>query len=217
MFAQVLYTQWKWARTELFVSVLAAFLVPTIVLRIGYEFVDGYAISNVLSVVGWTGVFFASLAVGSAFALAWRPYVIDQSLRHVGPLSLPIPWGEFVRLRFVAGATLLLIPAFAVWIGGIVATTASVIPPTLHAYPGGVALRFLLASLVAYSGGFLLQYVAGKHAVRVALFMFFGALVIGLAASTLGFESALGKAFDALINWPGPFSIFNARWMLIDV
>lgn len=217
MFAQVLYTQWKWQRTELFAMVLAAFLVPTLVLRIGFEFVDGYAISNVLGVVGWTAVFFATLAMFSAFALAWRPYVIDQSLRHVGPLSLPIRWPEFVRLRFMAGATLLLIPALAVWIGGIIATTVSAIPPTLHAYPGGVALRFLLASLVAYSFGFLLQYVAGKHAVRVALFIFFGAIMIGIAAAMLGFDSAIGKAFDALTTWPGPFSIFNARWMLIDV
>lgn len=217
MFAQVLYTQWKWQRTELFAMVIAAFLVPTIVLRIGYDFVDGYAISNALSVVGLTGVFFASLALVSAFALAWRPYVIDQSLRHVGPLSLPIPWPEFVRLRFMAGATLLLIPTLAVWIGGIVATGGSTIPPTLHAYPGGIALRFLFASLVAYSGGFLLQYVAGKHAVRVALFVVFGALIVGVGAAMLGFDGSLGKVWDALTTWPGPFSIFNARWMLIDV
>jgi hypothetical protein len=90
-------------------------------------------------------------------------------------------------------------------------------PATLHAYPGGVALRFLLASLVAYASGFLLQYIAGKHAVKVALFVLFGALVISLGAALLGYESALGKAWDALTTWPGPFSIFNARWMLIDV
>jgi hypothetical protein len=217
MFAQVLYTQWKWQRTELFAMVLAAFLIPTIILRVGYDFVDGYAISNVLSVVALAGVFFASLAMVSAFALAWRPYVIDQALRHVGPLTLPIPWPAFVRLRFAAGATLLLIPTLAVWIGCIVATTVSAIPPTLHAYPGGIALRFLLATLVAYSLGFLLQYVAGKHAVRVALFILFGLLAIGLGTAMLGYESVLDKVWDALTTWPGPFSIFNARWMLIDV
>lgn len=217
MFAQVLYTQWKWQRTELFAMVLAAFLIPTLVLRVGTTFVDGYAISSVLGVVVLAGVFFATLAMASAFALAWRPYIIDQSLRHVGPLSLPIPWPEFVRLRFMAGATLLLIPTLAVWIGGIIATTVSAIPPTLHAYPGGVALRFLFASLVAYSAGFLLQYLAGRHAVRVALFIFFAALVIGLGTAMLGYDSALGKVWETLTTWPGPFSIFNTRWMLIDV
>ena len=40
MFGQVLYTQWKWAKTELFLYVLAAFLVPTIIIRIGFSYVD---------------------------------------------------------------------------------------------------------------------------------------------------------------------------------
>jgi hypothetical protein len=217
MFKQVLYTQWKWQRTELFAMVLAAFIIPTIVLRVSVSYSEGNEIAAVLGSVGLTGVFFASLALVAAFALAWRPFIIDQSLRHVGPLSLPIRWSEFVRLRFLAGATLLLIPTLAVWIGGIVATTVSPLPATLHAYPGGVALRFLLASLVAYASGFLLQYVTGKHAVKVALFALLGALVISLGAALLGYESVLGKAWDALTTWPGPFSIFNARWMLIDV
>jgi hypothetical protein len=217
MFGQVLYTQWKWARTELFLYVLAAFLVPTIIVRIGIAEVDSYSIPNVLGVMGFAGAFFGTLSIVCAFGLAWRPYIIDSSLRHVGPLSLPVPWATFVGLRFLAGATLLLAPTIAVWLGGVLATATTVIPPTLHAYPGGVALRFLFAALVAYAAGFLLQYVAGKHAVRVAIGLFFAVVLIALASSLLGYDSMLPKAWNVLTTWPGPFSIFNARWMLIDV
>lgn len=217
MFAQVLYTQWKWARTELFLYVLAAFLVPTIIVRIGYAAVDSYAISNVLGVMGYAGMFFGALALLCAFGMAWRPYIVDAHLRHVGPLSLPVTWPAFVRMRFLAGATLLLIPTLAVWLGGTIATLATTIPPTLHAYPGGVALRFLFASLVAYSAAFLLQYVAGKHAVRVAIVLFFLIVIVELAAALMGYESVTVKLWNLLTNWPGPFSIFNARWMLVDV
>jgi hypothetical protein len=217
MFGQVLYTQWKWARTELFLYVLAAFLVPTVIIRIGYSQVDVYSISNVLGVMGFAGVFFGVLALACAFGLAWRPYIIDASLRHVGPLSLPVPWATFVRLRFLAGATLLLIPTIAVLLGGVIATATSAIPPTLHAYPGGVAIRFLFASLIAYSAGFLLQYVAGRHAVRVAIGLFFLVIAVELAVTLLGYESLVLRVWNVFTTWPGPFSIFNARWMLIDV
>jgi hypothetical protein len=217
MFGQVLYTQWKWARTELFLYVLAGFLLPTIIIRIGMVEVDAYSVSNVLGVMGVAGGFFGCLAIVCAFGLAWRPYIIDSSLRHVSPLTLPLPWSTFVRLRFLAGATLLLAPTIAVWLGGVLATATTVVPPTLHSYPGGVALRFLFAALIAYSAGFLLQYVAGKHAVRVAIGLFFFMILVGLTTSLLGYDSLLLKVWDGLTTWPGPFSIFNARWMLIDV
>jgi hypothetical protein len=217
MFAQVLYIQWKWARTELFMYVLAAFLVPVIIIKIGYTMVDSYAISNVLNVMSYAGVFFGSLALLCAFGMAWRPYIADAQLKHVGPLSLPVPWATFVRLRFLAGATLLLIPTIAVWLGGVIATAATTIPPTLHAYPGGIAIRFLFASLVGYSAAFLLQYVAGKHAVRVAIGIFFAIILIELAANMLGYDSVMLKVWNLLTTWPGPFAIFSARWMLVDV
>ena len=102
-------------------------------------------------------------------------------------------------------------------LGGVIATATSVVPATLHAYPGGVAIRFLFASLIAYSAGFLLQYVAGKHAVRVAIGLFFLVIAVELAVTLLGYESVVLRVWNVFTTWPGPFSIFNARWMLIDV
>ena len=217
MFAQILYTQWKWAKTELFLYVLAAFLIPTIIVRIGFSYVDTYAIRSVLEVGTYAAVFFVALAMLCAFGLAWRPYILDAGLKHVGPLSLPISWGEFVRLRFLAGAVLLAIPATAVWFGGLLATASVAIPSTLHAYPGGLAIRFYLASLVAYAAAFALQYIAGKHAVRVAVIFLLAIAAIELGSQFFGYSSFLEGAWNLLTNWPGPFSVFAARWMLIDV
>jgi hypothetical protein len=217
MFAQVLYTQWKWARTELFLYVLGAFLIPTIIIRVGFSYVDTYSIRSVLGVGTLASFFFAALAMLCAFGLAWRPYILDAGLKHVGPLSLPISWGRFVRLRFVAGATLLVIPAVAVWFGGLLATASVTVPPTLHSYPGSLAVRFYLASLVAYAAAFLLQYVAGKHAVRVALILLVIISLAEIMSQMLGYSSIIAGAWNLLTNWPGPFSVFAARWMLIDV
>ncbi|HXD22958.1 MAG TPA: hypothetical protein VN613_06325 [Gemmatimonadaceae bacterium] len=217
MFAQVLYTQWKWARTELVLYVLAAFLIPTIIIRTGFSYVITYDIHSALGVSTLAGVCLAALAMLCAFGLAWRPYILDAGLKHVGPLSLPVSWGAFVRMRFLAGATLLLIPAAAVWFGGVLAAASVTIPPTLHAYPGGLAIRFYLASLVAYAAAFALQYVAGKHAVRVAVIVLVVVAVAEIAAQMIGFSSIVAGAWNMLTNWPGPFAVFAARWMLIDV
>ncbi|HEY2851077.1 MAG TPA: hypothetical protein VGI97_14450 [Gemmatimonadaceae bacterium] len=217
MFAQILYTQWKWARTELFLYVLGAFLVPTIIIRTGFSYVDTYEIRSVLGVGTFAGVFLAALALLSAFGLAWRPYILDAGLKHVGPLSLPISWGEFVRMRFLAGVMLLAIPAAAVWLGGVLAAASVTIPPTLHAYPGGLAVRFYLASLVAYGAAFALQYVAGKNAVRLAVIVLVVIALAEIAAQMIGLSSILATAWNLLTNWPGPFAVFAARWMLIDV
>jgi hypothetical protein len=217
MFGQVLFTQWKWARTELFLYVLAAFLIPVLIIRIGFSYIDVYAIRSVLSVGSYAGLFFGSLAVLCALGLAWRPYILDAGLKHVGPLSLPVSWATFVRMRFLAGAALLLIPTTAVWIGGVLATASVTLPATLHAYPGGIAIRFLFAALVAYSAAFLLQYVAGRHATRVAVIALFAVLLAMLIAMLIGYNDAFAGVWHALGTWPGPFAVFNARWMLIDV
>ena len=217
MFAQVLYTQWKWARTELFLYVLAAALIPIIIIRTGFSYVVTYDIHSALGVSTLSGICLAALAMLSAFGLAWRPYILDAGLKHVGPLSLPVSWGEFVRMRFLAGATLLLIPAAAVWFGGVLAAASVTIPPTLHAYPGGLAIRFYLASLVAYAAAFTLQYVAGKHAVRIAVIVLVVVAVAEIAAQMIGFSSIVATTWNLLTNWPGPFAVFAARWMLIDV
>ena len=217
MFKQVLYTQWKWARTEMLAYTLGAFLVPTAIMKVSVNGFTDASVSGVLSMVAGAGAFFVFLAFVCAVGLAVRPYLIDQALKHVYALSLPVRWSTFLRYRFFAGAILLLAPTIAVLMGAALAAWTAVIPATLHAYPVGIAVRFYLSALEIYAATFLLQYTAGKHAVRVVLGII-GALVIAeLAGRMFGWGDAWTWLWDNLANWPGPLDTLTARWMMIDV
>ena len=217
MFGQVLYTQWKWARMELFAYTLGAFLVPTAIMKVAVSGVGDTSVSGTLSLVAGAGGFFVFLAFVCAVGLSVRPYLADQALKHVYALSLPVPWSTFMRYRFLAGAVLLVAPTVAVFMGAALAAWTASIPPTLHAYPGGIAVRFYLSALEIYAATFLLQYFAGKNAVRVVL-VFFGALVIAeLAGRMFGWGDAWSWLWDHLVAWPGPLDTLTARWMMIDV
>jgi hypothetical protein len=217
MFRQMLFVQWRWARLELIVYGLLGFVGPVLLLRVAMANEDGSSIGVLLQIVAATGYFFILLAFVCAITFAVRPWLADQALKHVYALSLPLPWAKFVRYRFLAGAALLTLPALAVWLGGAIATAAAAIPPTLHAYPGGIAVRFLLSALVFYAVTFLLQYLAGKNAVRVATITLGALLMVGVVLRLLGYEGVMMAAWNAVIHWPGPFETLTARWMLIDV
>jgi hypothetical protein len=218
MFREVLYTQWKWSRVELACLCVAAFVGPTLLMRLNVDLSYGLIAYGALNEsLGYTAVLFAGLAVLCGLGLAWRPYIVDAEARHVGPLTLPLPWRAFAALRLGAGATLLLAPALATWLGSWIVVAQLELPRELHAYPGGIALRFLAASLMAYVFAFLWQYVAGRRAVRIAVSAL---ILIGLAEITAGllhYPSPIGAAWDFLDQPAGPLAIFNSQWMLIDV
>ena len=217
MFRQMLFVQWKWARTELIAYALLGFLAPTGILKAAMAGTDDASVGSLLSAVAGAGVFFGFLAFVCALGFSVRPWLADQALKHVYALSLPVTWSTFVRYRFLAGATLLIVPTLAMWAGGALAISTAALPPTLHAYPGGVAMRFLLSALVMYAAIFLLQYAAGKNAVRIALLLIAGLLSIEALSQMLGHGSALVDAWNVVTTWPGPFETLSARWMLIDV
>ena len=217
MFRQLLYVQWKWARLELMLYSLAAFLIPTLIIRLGVSTLRVYSVENVLGVSEVAGAFYVLLAIVCATGLAVRPWLADASLRHVYALSLPVPWPSFVRSRFLAGAALLVFPVLATWIGGVVATAAVSMPPTLHSYPGGVALRFGMSALVAYGAVFVLQYSAGHRAARIAVAAVVLLLTAELSGRALGYGSVSVGLWHVLTTTPGPFETLTARWMLIDV
>jgi hypothetical protein len=213
----MLYTQWKWARTEMLAYTFGAFLVPTVILKIAVTGTSDRSVAGMLTTISATGAFFVFLAFVCAIGFAVRPYLVDQALKHVYALSLPVPWSTFLRYRFLAGAVLLLAPAVAVFMGAGLAALTATIPSTLHAYPFGIATRFYLSALEVYAATFLLQYVAGKHAVRVVLGILAFLVVVELASRLLGWNDAWLWIWDHLADWPGPLDTLTARWMMIDV
>jgi hypothetical protein len=217
MFRQVLFTQWRWARTEMLAYTIGAFLVPTVILKLAVSGLDDYGIGSMLTAVAAAGGFFVFLAFVCAIGFAVRPYLADQAVKHVYALSLPVPWATFLRYRFMAGAVLLIAPAVAVFMGAALATMTAAIPPTLHAYPFGIAARFYLSALEIYAATFLLQYVAGKNAVRIVLGVIGLLVVIELGGRLLGLTDAWVWLWDHLTTLQGPLETLTARWMMIDV
>jgi hypothetical protein len=220
MLRQVLYTQWKWSKVELAVYAVIAFVVPVTTMKVltlnVTAFGDVIPIPALLDASVVTGIVLVGLAAICGVTLAVRPWMVDQARAFVLSLSLPLRWSAFVRLRFLAGAALLLAPTAAVWFGGILAAAALPLPSTLHAYPTSLAARFLGASLVFYATAFAFQHTAGRRAVKVAALTLISLALIELIAQALHLPSPTVAIWNATTSWPGPFSVVTARWMLID-
>lgn len=221
MFREMLYVQWKWARAELALYTVIGFAVPTAVLqgvsRGLLRDAESWTAAAVLGASRSTGGFLVSLAVVAGITIAARPYANDEARGHVLTLSLPIAWARFVRYRFTAGALLLLIPAVGIWLGGALGALTLSLPPTLHVYPTSIALRFWTATLAVSAAALAAQYGWGRRAARnVAILIVAAALLQVVGEMVLGW-SPIGELVDALAQVPGPFELFAAPWMLVDV
>jgi hypothetical protein len=217
MFTQILYTQWKWTRAALGLLIIFCFVIPVALWRLlGPESGSTTAVT-LMQAFDQTGAFLSIIALLGGFVLAVMPWTVDAQAKHVYPLSLPLPWPRYVVMRFGAGALTLLLPAFALWLGCLVALAFVDVPATLQTYPGTVAARFLLATLVAYGITFALQYLAGRRAVLFLLVFLLVMLVASTALELFGFDSVNRSAMRVLFEWPGPLSVFTADWSLIDV
>lgn len=218
MFRMILYTQWKWSRLLVVAGTLAAFAIPVLSVRSAgeYNLQHWEAVALLNSIESW-GVLYPILAGALAVLMAMTAWAPDHRGRHVYALSLPVPRWYYALLRFCAGATMLAAPVLAVWIGGLVGTATSMIPPGLHAYPHVLALRFALAALVAYGVFFAIS--AGTTRIAGYILAVIATIVIAqmfLSATHIGGDF-IGALFDRLLTWPGPLEIFTGRWMLIDV
>lgn len=218
MFRQIFLTQIRWTRPLVALMTLLAFLAPAFAWFVGGTRVLQSA-SPVAIIAGFDAAapLLAGIALIGSFILAAYPWSIDAQTKHVQALSLPLPWWQYVGMRFAAGALTLLLPAVALWLGGMLAVSIVELPETLRAYPGALAIRFLAASLLAYAMTFALQYLSGRRS-PIALL----AIVTVIALFWIGVQLSGNRALVAavvrfLFEVPGPFSVFAAEWKLIDV
>ena len=217
MFKQVMFVQWKWTRNSLLAMSVLVTIGPALVMRVAMrEWVvvsasDLIAVTNVLGAMLALGAITTGLMVQDA---SIRP---DIEGRYIYALSLPVRWQELLVRRTGAGLVLLIIPALFVWIGGTIATSLIVIPDSLHSYAGGVAMRFFLASVLSFAvWSVVVRYSRKKSAVVVLAALL--VLVLAPVALLLAGKGYLIEAmFRALIDPPSPFSVFTARWALLDV
>lgn len=218
MFRAILYTQWKWSRVLLLLAALLAFALPALSLQgVTGAGGDSWYGADLLGYLSSFGSIYPMLAAAIAVLVAVTAWAADHSGRHLYALSLPVQRWQFVLLR--AGACLLLLsgPILALWLGALLAVSSSDIPLGLHAYPTLLALRFALATLVAFGFFFAISAGTARTAgmiLGICLGLILAEVILGLVGSKV---SILRPMLDALFTWPGPFDVFTGRWMLIDV
>jgi len=218
MFRQLLYTQWKWSRLVLLLMVLVGFGLPILSVQ-GVRPTDlgRFDVQAMLASVGGWGILYPILAAGIALLLALTTWGPDHRGKHIYALSLPVPRWHYALLRFGAGCVLLAVPVFAVWLGALVATASTRLPPGLEAYPTTLAVRFGLAAFIAYSTFFAISAGTNRTA-GIVLSVIGAAVVIQLILIVANTNvTFIGPVILQLFVWPGPLEIFTGRWMLIDV
>lgn len=224
MFRQILLVHWKAARYLLLPLVVAAFVLPLLSVQ-GLGQVEGpEAVYYFLGLPeSWAGFFPLLAAVGGA-TLALTAWSWDHRQEHIYALSLPLPRWEYVLLKMGAGLLLLVPFAAALWVGALGATASVELPEALNAYPNLLALRFLMASAIAYG----ILFAMGGGTIRTAMFVVTG--IVGVVIlGEVGAEAfqqmfpvledfhVAGWLYDRLVSWPGPFEVFTGNWLLIDV
>jgi hypothetical protein len=216
MFRALLFVQWKHQRHELAFLALFGALIPPVTMWMALTGSPEPAARVLLDVAPGIGGFGAVFAASTGLALAIRPYWLDARSNHTYALALPLPRTRYGLLRAAAGATLILFPALGFLIGALL--SIQVAPATsLHAYPIGLAVRFVLAALAAFAIGFGIQYGLGRHAMRWTLITIATVAGVELFGQLTMRTSLTGPFFELLLREGSPLRIFWDRWMLFDV
>lgn len=228
MFQQILFTQWKSFRLGLIPFAIAAFGLPLLAVQGLGPVPEGSAGAR----VGLQYLFdswqfwlpwFPALAVTVGATAALNAWSWDHKTDHIYALSLPISRPRYAAWKMGAGALLVVVPALGLWLGALAASASIDVPASVNTYPTALAVRFLLASILAYSVFFALA--AGTIRTTVIVLSSFAGIII-LTAVMTDYASAVvpGFAFDfngwfveSLLEWPGPFEVLSGNWSLIDV
>lgn len=219
MFNALMKVQWKWTRIAILIGTLAGFAIPLVSARDLFlsEALLHVTAADIVRRMALAAPLYAFLAGFIGLAVAFLAWSADQKGRHVYALSLPVSRARFAMMRFGAGSLFLLIPAGGVLVGCLVAAAAVQLPAGVHVYPFALTLRFLVASLLAFSIFFVVA-AASQRAAAWTLGGILAFVIVSVLIEAIGFRADLiGKATSFLFAEPGLLSIFTGRWMLIDV
>jgi hypothetical protein len=199
MFKQTFLVQWKWTRNALLAMSILVMIVPAVALRLGAN--DYYnptpaTIINISNISGY---------VLALFAIITGIVVQDAS------------WRQLLVRRVAAGMILLLIPALFALLGGGIAASLLELPSTLHAYPFGVAVRYFLASVLAYAMWSILVRLSGERASLVVLLLLLAVPMAAVSIEVFHLNIDVTWMSRVLTSSPSPLAVFFSRWALIDV
>ena len=216
MFRAILFTQWQWTRLTVLIGAVVGFAIPVLsVGDVSAAAVDQARVGELLNVQRAWGLGYPVLATALGLVVALSAWGADHRGRHVYALSLPLPRWQYALLRLGAGLLLLAVPVVAVWLGGLVASAAVIIPPGLTAYPASLTARFAMAMLVAYSLFFAIS--AGTERTAMYVLGVIGGLILAQVLFSTFSELVFMDDVGNFMGRAGPVGIYLDRWMLIDV
>jgi hypothetical protein len=217
MFRAVLSSQWRESRLAVVLLAGLALAFPLLSLRGASSASDPWSAWDLLRASTAWSVSYPIVALAAALALAAGAWLPDRRGRHVYALTLPVSRSRYLLLRFAAGLLLLLGIGAVLGVSASVAAARTTLPPLLHAYPLGLALRFCLAGVAAYTLLFSLIGLTPRAA-RLIVAAILILIILGVAADLLNLKwNPLVAMLDAVFGPYSPLTAFRARWMLIDV
>jgi len=217
MFRAILQNQWRESRLAVYLLAGVAFVAPFLSLRGARTDTDPWTAWNLLGAATRWSAAYPVIALTAALALAAGAWWPDHRTKHVYALTLPVARTRYLSYRFLAGLTLLMVIGAVLCLGAVLSTARVSLPPLLHAYPVGLALRFCLAGLSAYTLLFALSGLTPRMA-RLIAAACCALVIVTVAADLLGLGwNPVAAVVDALIGPYSPLAVFRARWMLIDV
>jgi len=217
MFRAILSSQWRESRLAVILLAGLVLAFPFLSLRGAASASDPWSAWDLLRASTAWSPSYPIVALTAALALAAGAWMPDRRGRHVYALTLPIARSRYLLLRFAAGLLLILAIGAVLGVSAAVASARAALPPLLHAYPAGLALRFCLAGVAAYTLLFSLIGVTPRTA-RLIVAGCLVLIILAVVADLLNLKwNPLVEVLDAMFGPYSPLTAFRARWMLIDV
>jgi len=219
MYRALLHSQWKSTAPLVFLVSLVAFAIPllqVLVSAVGRTTGAPEEAIGILATLGESSGIFPIVAYGTGGLVALATWQDDWQGKHIYALALPVPRWYYLLLRIATGMTYIGIPVAALWLAALIATAQITLPPALHAYPTGLAVRFALAAALSFSVAFAFG-AASQRVLRWIGGTLLAVFVISALFAVLGIRAPLEWMADWLVRWPGVLDVFTGRWLLIDV
>lgn len=196
------------------VTVIAAAL-PALSVRA--VFGRGLAVDSmlVLNTAAGASAYFPLVAFVIGLLVAMTAWSADHDGGHVYALSLPIPRWHYALLRLGAGFVLLLPAIGALALSATIVTAAVELPPSIHAYPLALSIRFFATTLITFSLFFAIAAGSKSSAAWGLLAIFL--LLVTDSMYQLSAGSDYSPLFNLLFSANSPFSFFFGQWSLVDV
>lgn len=219
MFPEMLRMQWQWLRTPLLVLALCAVVVPVVGMSSMGNGGTSLSIGDVISRGEGVGGVIASLAVVIGLVVGHVLWTADDRVGHVYALAMPISRRRFISWRAAGGLLILVVPAFAVWVGALAATAMLELPSTLHAYTGWFALRAYSAMILTFAAFFLFRFGMSRRARIVTIVVALAWMTAWVVESEVvgRRDGPISRMSRTLLAPASPLTIVFSRWPLVDV